>query len=102
MRTGSAARLDTVPHRTETREGVRPFVARRAADHAQRARAAEAQPLHYGHGGAVLAADGVDPRFIGRQAVDPDRLRHRNSRVTHAGNRGGGLLREPAAVARLW
>src|SRR3569833_496145 len=77
----SAARLDTITHGAETREGLRPIDARRAADHAQRARAAEAQPLHHGHRRIVLAAGGVDSRLVGRQAVDPDRLGHRDSRV---------------------
>ena len=95
----SAARLNAVAHGAEARKRLRPLVARRAADDAQRVRAAEPQPLHHGDGGIVLAADRIDPRFIAGHAVDADRLRHRDPRVAHAGNRGRGLLGKPAAIS---
>src|SRR5438270_6248286 len=96
-----ASRLDSIAHGAEARKRARPLVPRRAADDAQRVRVAEPQPLHHGHGSIVLAAGGIDPGLVAGHAVDADRLRHRDPRVAHAGDRCCRLLGKAAAVVRL-
>src|SRR4029079_6883654 len=95
------ARLDAVAHGAETREGLGPIVAWRAADDAQRTPATEPQPLHDRHRRIVLAADGIDPRLVAGLTIDADRLGHRDAPVAHAGNRRRDLLgKTPAVVGR--
>ena len=96
-----SARLNSVAHGAEARKCFRPLVARGASDDAQRVGAAESQPLHHGDGGIVLAAGGIDARFISGHAVDADRFGHRDPRVAYPGDRGCGLLGKAAAIVRL-
>src|ERR1700722_13770478 len=100
-KSASLARLNPVADRAETRKGLLPLIARRAADDPKGTLAAKAQPLHQRDRRVVPSAGGIDPRLIPGHAVDTDRLRHRDPPGVHPGNGARGLLGETGAIVRL-